>query len=359
MRYRRLVICFVIFLLVFVGMNYGIWKTVTEDLLTSRHSDGGDLSRMGYLPGSKLPRRNGFTLPARHLELREYDGRPLDLVVIGDSFSNGGGGGTNRFYQDYFASRFAFQVLNVNPLGGLDFISHAAILANNGFLAKARPRYLLIGATESDWREWTQPVDFGQKASMSELAGLPPRIGIGKLPEVSFMNNGNLKFLLFSALYRFSDHALFSKVYRAELTKPMFSAQDSARLLYLPYDKLPGRPEVERVNRNLNELSDRLAASGVRLIFMPFPNKYTLYAPWIEKRRYPESSFFEYLRPMEKRYLFVDTKALLRGALARGEKDVYYPDDTHSSWKASKMIVEDAGLNAELSAKPLKQPSGR
>ena len=359
MRYRRLVICFVIFLLVFVGMNYGIWKTVTEDLLTSRHSDGGDLSRMGYLPGSKLPRRNGFTLPARHLELREYDGRPVDLVTIGDSFSNGGGGGINHYYQDYFASRFAFQVLNIPPLGGLDFITHAAVLANNGFLDKARPRYLLIGATESDWREWIQPIDWEQSVSMSELAGRTPRGGAGYLPEVSFMNNGNLKFLLYSALYRFSDHALFSKVYKTQLSKRLFSVRRGKELLYLPYDKLPGRMDIERLNRNLNELSARLERRGIRLIFMPLPNKYTLYAPWIQKKRYPESSFFEYLRPLDRRYLFVDTKVPLRAALARGELDVYYPDDTHSSWKASKMIVEDAGLNAEFSAKPLKQPRGR
>jgi hypothetical protein len=329
----------------FVGINYFIWKTVTEDLITDRHYDGGDLTRMGYLPGSKMYRHNTTELPRRHLELKDYDGRHIDMLTIGDSFSSGGGGGYNRFYQDYIASYYNFEVLNVNPPKDLDFISTISILLNNGFLEQAQTRYVLLGATEIGWKEWSHQINFEQSTSMTDLAKFPVRNNFGKLPQVPFINNGNFKFLLFDSLYRASDNAVFSKVYKTKLTRQFFSVPDGDKLLYIPYRHIPSATDVDRVNQNLNELSDRLNSRGIRLIFMPFTDKYTLYARWMEKKRFPESLFFEYLRPLPKRYLFIDTKVLLQEALERDEKDVYYADDTHSSWKASEKIFSTVHLN--------------
>jgi len=338
MRYQRLVLSFVSIMCLFVGINYVIWKTVTENLITDRHYVGGDLTRMGYIPGSKMYRHDTTDLPRRHMELKDYDGRHIDMLTIGDSFSSGGGGGYNRFYQDYIASYFNFDVLNVNPPKDSDFITTTAILLNNGFLKQTRPRFVLIGATEIGWKEWSRRINFEQNISMTDLAKYPARNNYGKLPHVPFVNNGNIKFLLFNLLYNFSDNAVFGKVYKTKLTKHFFSVPEGNELLYIPYRHIPSSKDVEQVNQNLNELSDRLNSLGIRLIFMPFADKFTLYARWMEKKRFPESSFFEYLRPLPKRYLFIDTKALLQEALERNEEDVYYADDTHSSWKASKII---------------------
>lgn len=345
MRYQRLVLSFVFIISAFVGINYAIWKTVTEDLITDRHYDGGDLTRMGYVSGSKMYRHNMTDLTRRHLELKDYDGRHIDMLTIGDSFSSGGGGGYNRFYQDYIASNYNFEVLNINPPKDLDFISTIAILLNNGFLKQVQTRYVLIGATEIGWQEWSHQINFEQNTSMTDLAKSTVRNNFGKLPQVPFMNNGNLKFSIFSMLYHVSDNAVFSKVYKTKLTKQFFSVPEGNNLLYLPYRHIPSSMDVEQLNRNLNELSDRLNSRGIRLIFMPFTDKYTLYARWMEKKRFPESSFFEYLRPLPKRYLFIDTKVLLQEALELNEKDIYYADDTHSSWKASKKIFSTIHLN--------------
>ena len=338
MPYRRLVLTFVSCLALFVAGNYAIWKSVTEDLVTDRHFHGGDLARMGYIPDAKMYRHNSTDLPRRHMRLTEYDGRRVDMITIGDSFSNGGGGGYNRFYQDYIASNDNLEVLNLNPIKGMDFISTIVTMLNNGFIEQSHTRYILIGATEIGWRDWANPIDFAQNIPMSDLDKLPIMNHYGGLPQVPFVNNGNFKFLLFNLLYPVSDHALFGKVYTARLTRSFFSVPADRQLLYLPFRSLPSRQDMERINHNLNELSDRLAARGIRLVFMPFADKYTLYAPWLEKKRFPENAFFEYLRPLEKRYTFIDTKALLREELERGEKDIYFADDTHSSWKASRKI---------------------
>ncbi|HEY3307936.1 MAG TPA: hypothetical protein VGJ93_05740 [Desulfuromonadaceae bacterium] len=345
MRYRRFVLFLIVTVASFVAINFTVWTLITEELITNKKSDGGDLARMGYLPDSKTERKNMTDLPRRHMDLNNYGGRHFDILTIGDSFSNGGGGGYNRFYQDYIASSYNFEVLNVHPYAGLDFISTIAILLNNGFLKQAKPRYVLLGATEIGWKEWSHQIDFERNPTMTDLEKYPERMTGSKPPHISFINNGNFKYLLFKCFYRFSDNALFSKVYKAKLTKRFFSVPEGDRLLYLPYRHVPSAGDVEQVNKNLNELSDRLNACGIRLIFMPFPDKYTLYARWLEKKRFPESSFFEYLRPLPKHYLFVDSKKLLQEALEQGEKDIYYADDTHSSWKASRILINNTNLN--------------
>jgi hypothetical protein len=52
----------------------------------------------------------------------------------------------------------------------------------------------------------------------------------------------------------------------------------------------------------------------------------------------PRSEFFERLRPLPKNYLFIDTKAILADEVAKGEKDVFFSDDTHWSSKAGAAI---------------------
>lgn len=354
MRYRRFALTFVIALALFVTGNYVIWKSVTEDLITDRHYDGGDLSRMGYLPGSKIYRRNTTDLPRRHIRIEEYDGRRVDMITIGDSFSNGRGGGYNRFYQDYIATLNGFDVLNIPRHNDLSPLVSIADLAHSGFLKKTGARYLLLGVSEKAWREMAGSDPLGNTLDDTARQAFKRADYEAALPRVAFINNGNFKFLLNALLYRFSDHAVFSQVYRAQLIKPLFTARDSRTLLYLRYRETPGHEQVVRVNDNLNQLAELLGHQGITLIFMPCVDKYDLYRPYLRSPRYAPGTFFEELRPLPKRYLFVDTKMILNDLLLRGEKDVYYPDDTHWSWKASRALARAIPLqqNARKGSAP-------
>jgi hypothetical protein len=73
---------------------------------------------------------------------------------------------------------------------------------------------------------------------------------------------------------------------------------------------------------------------------MPAVNKYDLYSDYISDNRQPNDPFFGTIRPLEKNYLFVDTKDILEKELIKGELDIFYSDDTHWSFKASKAIVQ-------------------
>jgi len=345
---------FIWFLLAFITYNALIWFSFTRDLRKSDRPGRGDLARLGYIPGIISFTEQAPLLPRRHLEIEEYHGQPVDMVTIGDSFSNGGGFGPNRYYQDYIASLSNLTVLNVEPYEDLDFVTQAVLYANNGFLDRIRPRYLLLSSTAKYCiARFADTVDFDRTLSMDELA-LHKKYGFRhsleqdtvQIPDnvFRFVNEGNFKFLLYTIYYRFSDHAFFSKTYRMALDRTFFSGNLGTTLLFYRDDvkniSYSTPDAVAKINDNLNTLADRLAAKGIQLVFMPIVDKYDLFFDYIVMNQYPRNNFFDLLRPLKRRYRLVDTKAILGEEIRNGERDIFYVDDTHWTWKASKKLFE-------------------
>jgi hypothetical protein len=343
-EYKKYTFRFVAFLLFFIAANAVIWKCWTEKILSAEYK-GGDLARMGYLPDSKLLRQNFDDLPLRHIEDTEYQGQPIRVVTIGDSFSNGGGGGKNRYFQDYIASVNHANVLNIEPYQSQNILELVVTLLQNGYLEKVRPKYLVFSASEKFCVEkYALGIDFSNKANSNRIGSLQ-RMGYNSTatgPGVTFMNEGNVKFLLNTFLYHFSDRAFFSKTFTRELSVPLFTAKDPRKLLFYRDDikkiALSTPRTVSLLNDNLNTVADMLREKGIKFYFMPCVDKYNLYSSFIVNNPYPPSTFFEELRKLPKRYTLIDTKALLLKELKKGEKDIFYPDDTHWSWKASEKI---------------------
>jgi len=340
--YRKFFISIAVLLIFFPLINLLVWKRFTENLLTNKNYQGGDLARMGYIYGSKVFRKSSCDLPVRHLELADYTNQAIHVLTIGDSFSNGGGAGRNSYYQDYIASINNCNVLNLVPYQAIDNISALSMYANNGYLENIKPKYVILEASEKLCIDLAHTVEFDAMTPLAELAKQKKVDNRKKLPEVSFINGGNFKFLLYSLLYNFSDHAFMSKVYMMDLRIPLFSVTNASKLLFLQDDirKIPraDAKSVGLLNNNLNTLADKLSAKGIKLYFMPCVDKYNLYREYIVKNRYPSSTFFEQLRKLPKRYTLIDTKAILAEELKMGEKDVFYADDTHWSCKGSEAI---------------------
>jgi hypothetical protein len=354
--YRKLVLLFLVIVAGFVLGNYLIWKNVTEVFLTGKF-DGGDLSRMGYILDSKLYRKNNDDLPRRHMELEEfhYD-RPVDMVVLGDSFANFGGGGHNRYYQDYIATANDFTVLNVRPFTYLGFPETLAALCNNGFFDRVKPRYVLLSSSEKLCLErYAVPADLTRNIPMAELAGYRRNYYEYFQPNVRFINSANLNYLKYRFLYHFSPNAFSSNTYQMQLARPFFTVKNADTLLFYENDlksiKFVTPATMKALNANLNAMADMLARKGIRFYFMPCVDKYNLYSDYIVNNRFPRSRFFEELRPLPKRYTLIDSKAILLPELARGEKDLFYPDDSHWSWKASEKIFETVRFNGHRTDK--------
>ena len=355
MRARQFVLYAFYTLLVFVLFNFLIWKLFTEQILTRKEGVyTGDLARMGYITDLVQPRKNETDLPRRHLEMRGYRYEPVKMITIGDSFSQGAGFGYNRFYQDHFASAFGWDVLNVlQHVNTRNYMETAVLLANSGFLKKSGAEYLLIESTERKViGRHTGNVNYDITMPLDELeryygVNEPPKEGdYDTLPPVSFINNGNIKYLAYKPLYHFSDNAYFSLAYRVKLNRELFSVGRGEEMLFYSHALREAKdhtePNLKQVHENLNALAKFLKEKhGVTLLFMPAPTKFDLYNAFFSSPGYRKDPFFNILRSFDdKAYRFVDTKAILEPELERGVKDLYYCDDTHWTYKACAAITK-------------------
>jgi hypothetical protein len=347
-KFRTWALAVVGFLIIFVGLNAVIWKLFTEELLTFKTYYNGGLDRAGYIVGSKHYRKPEFTLTRRHIENYEYAGQHIDVLTIGDSFSNDKDNGRDPLYQDWIASTFNLTVMNIQyvPGAGSNELLTIAALLNSGYLDKVKPRSIIVQTVERRCIPlYFKKLDLGITLPLPEVeAYYRTAAYISNPPETGFINTGNFKFILYNVLYAFSDHAFISDVYVRELDRPFFSVRNDKRLLFYHHDveyaPLATEQNVERLNDNFNAMADLLRKKGITLYFMPAADKYNMYSDHIVNNPYPKSRFFETLRTLPRQYVLVDTKAMLSEEIEKDVKDVYYADDTHWSWKASKKIAE-------------------
>lgn len=356
-RYKKFTYMLAALLLAYLLFNFSVWNLFTRRLLNDPSCAGGDLTRLGYVSGSKMCREPVNDLPRRHIERSEYHGQPVDMITIGDSFSAGGGVGRNSYYQDYIASENGFTVLNLPEFKEIDKVSSVSLLNNSGYLDKVKPKYVLIECAEKKClTDLPERYDFDKTMPEQKVLALPTIDFNQTAPPKSnhfnldFFSEANYKYVRNTLLYRFSDNAYGSQVYKAKLDRPFFNVEQPDTLLFFHADiklrKNMNAAGIAKLNDALNVLHDRLAAKGIELVFMPCVDKYNLYSGYIVKNRHPRSPFFEELRKLPKRYRFIDTKAILLEELQKGEKDVYYADDTHWSWKASEKIFKTVKFQA-------------
>jgi len=361
MGFKRFVKALVIFLAVFVFANLAVWELHTVKFFDGYNpSVMGGLARLGYMPEYAVAKH---TPPEHHpglINYNDYYGQPVDMVVIGDSFSMGAGGGEQAFFQEHIilnSGKKDFTVLSLISPGDLG-VEAGWKLLNTGLLERIGPRYLLIENVERNCIEGyglkladvsTTDIleDFdallsrGGRLAKNEREGRVAD-GDGEKPFFRFMTFANLKHPFYKALYMITDRPPGARVYKAELDRPLFSTDYPNTLLFFHEDiekmSLVSEVSVAMLNRNMNELADAFAKKGVMLYFMPAPDKYGLYAPYIKDNDLPISPFFSLMRKQDRRYGFIDTAAILSEALEEGVMDLYHADDTHWSWKAPDRI---------------------
>ena len=166
----------------------------------------------------------------------------------------------------------------------------------------------------------------------------------------SIINNLNLNAFIYNIKYYIKGYGkLNSSVYIEKLNKDLFTSKSSSKLAFYHEDikklSLETKENIELLNHNFNNLADILESKGINLIFMPAVDKYNLYRPYIISNNYSESIFFEYLSTLDKKYIFINTKEILSKNLENSEKDIFYADDTHWSYKASINIIESDAFN--------------
>ncbi len=310
----------------------------------------GDLVRLSYQSEFIDKRVQELTLPRRHDEGAEYQGGPVDILTVGDSFSNGGAGGRNPYYQDYIASEKGLNVLNIRPLKSLGGRVAETLLAldESGVLERIAPKIVILGSGSREivrrfGGELPWHPEITAAAIRDEMAAMRRHVlAEYQLQNVPILNTANYKFLYYSAGYRVTP--CMGRVCRLKLKRELFSAEAGNELLFfrktlsfLP-EMTPGN--IGRANDNLNRIARRLEAKGIRLYLMLSVSKYDLYYDEIAQNPFPPDPLFGLLETLPKAYTLIDTKKILKPMVERGERDVFYADDTHWSFRASEAIVK-------------------
>ena len=348
MTAKRYLQIFFTILLLFILFHFTIWHLYTKQLFQNNdNTHVGDLGRMSYHNDSLIFKENRVNLPKKHIDFTKIE--KVDVITIGDSFSNGGAGGLNPFYQDYIASFYNFKVLNLEP-SKEGWVESILRLNSSGILDKLHPKVIILESIErgcvdrlSKKIDWNLTAD--EKTVIQDMKKRYPT----QKEKTSFINNLNYNALIYNLLYKFNDHAYSSKVYIAPISKQLFSSQNPKELLFYFEDiknlKKSNQKSIALLNENLNHLQEILKKKNIHLYFMPTPDKYDIYSKYIINNQYEQSHFFELLRGLKKEYTFIDTKAIIKQLIDDNEKDVYYPDDTHWSYKASAKIFEETKFN--------------
>jgi len=349
MSSKKFVKYFILLSVIFLGFHIIMWEICTKYVLADVLKVG-DLARLSYSNDMVDDSHKDYSidLPKHHIRSSFYNYRDqVDLITVGDSFSNGRAKAKNRYYQDYIATYSNINVLNIETTynGRNAPLETVVYMLNSGLLDEIKPKFILIQSVErfTIQRFGKASLNIELNATKQQLKEFfrehPYSLYI---PENNIINTGNYRALLYKILYQYQNDAYFSRIIKEDLTKKMFSVANSKKILInkdsILNIKKANQKSIKILNENLNILAQLLEKKGIKLYFMPAVDKFNLYRKYISNDNLPESSFFEMLREQKKDYIFIDTKKILSKKIDNGDIDVYYADDSHWSHKASNEI---------------------
>jgi len=340
----------VIFVLIVI---YALYHALIYTFYTSNifdRNDGkyiGDIARVSYQTDALFPRKLQYTLQKKHLNKEEFaQTNKIDVLTTGDSFSNAATGGLNPYYQDYLATYYGVNVLNIvdSHNGTLHTFEPIITLYNSGWLQKHKVKIVIIQSVERFCvMRYAKDFNFTQnKADINKLVK-SARTKDSYIPKINFISTANYKFLYYNIQKHKKVH-FHVDVDILQLNRKLFTPKKFQDKLLIHHEDILSIPynnetNIKKINENFNHLAQMLQTANIQLVFMPTIDKYDLYYPYIKNNPYPKNLFFDYLRPLHKEYVFIDTKKILEPLLKQGVKDLYYPDDTHWSYKAIDAIV--------------------
>lgn len=314
----------------------------------------GDLFRLGYVFDDKSYDKidlfkNEYESSRLFKNLSEIDltdNNAFDVLTIGDSFSEQ----DNTGYQNFLASDNV-KILHVDVFFHKNAIETINAFLNGDVLDKIKTKYIILESVE---RSFVNRREF-DKEKIININNLLTLIDNHKENlendpksndvKEDFFSREIIKFPLCNVLYNFSDNAINSVTYCVKTKRNLFSTNNN-RLLFFNDDLKCVNDNndelaVAQLNTKLNDLSAKLVKKGIKLIVLPCPDKFDFYYDDIvDNAKYTKPNFFEIFQKQPKKYLFVNSKKILKQE-SRDTKDIYFYDDTHWSPNASKIIAKE------------------
>ena len=325
--------------LLFVGLVVYIW-TMDES--------AGDLMRLGLIQSGPEYSDSiaAQLLPQVYYAEENNDSvlhaNPADVVVIGDSFSHGGGGmGKVGDYVNYVAHDGGRRVVVFSPEDyavaspmqvAYDLIVHSdfdsTIIRN--LVVEEAERYLVprhCGFTTQNKPLPRPTKDVERNTDTDERKEMSP-------------------------LLRVKDYIFYhvfgvNPICEAQLSKPMFGGQDPYRLYFFNEDVIYGMNNdslaQQRVKNCFDEVIRAARERGINLVLVIACDKYDMYQDYIVDNPYPAKTLNEDIERWmaQDSDLFVYSKRILHPLLEQGVRDVYMYNDTHWSPASARLIAAE------------------
>lgn len=301
----------------------------------------GDFGGLGKIPTRLYYEKPTDTMPPDTLftlitELEDLKNVHADVLVCGDSFSRQMPYG----YVNYLAHA-GWNVANFPEIGGnpfqraWDMMNLEYVDADNAptLFVESVERHLVSRLLNIDFQNDTLPdINKLQSTPTNEWALLEAKNMLelrmkgfffektGKLPP----NLPLLRLKLSEDLFS-STHATDLYVYIDDVTCG-FSIEDSVKV---------------RLKQNVDALFAKAHEKHINLLILVCPDRYDLYQEYIAQNPFPPKTVNEdFRRLMGDTPNIVIGKELLLPHLHAGEKDLYYWDDTHWSYKSAKIVAD-------------------
>lgn len=136
-----------------------------------------------------------------------------------------------------------------------------------------------------------------------------------------------------------------SPVLTCELQGDLFSSSEPNKLYFYRDDISNGvslsDSEKAQVVRVFNAIESECKNIGVSFLFIVAVDKYDLYQDFIKDNPYPKKSVNEDLRAVISDNRLVLTKNVLYPYIEKNKKDIFYFNDSHWTYKASRIVAND------------------
>ena len=322
--------------LFFVGMAAYLW--LTDD-------NSGDLMRLGLINGGSeyTDSIRATLMPQVYYTGQEADSLmradTCDVVVIGDSFSHGGGVGKEGDYVNYLAHDSGRKVVVFTPmdpatanpmqvaydamkLGVLDSVNAPNLVVQEG------ERYLVTRHSQFVTTDTAVPHSQPRKESAAE--GKREASPLLRVKDFFFYH-------LFGA----------NPIYTAQLSQPMFGGTEPGTLYFYNEDVKYGfditAQQQEEILRCFDQVLAMAREKGINLIILVACDKYDLYQDLIVDNSYPRKTLVDdverWTAADSDHYVYA--KRVLKPQVEQGVKDVFLFNDTHWSPVSSRLIAAE------------------
>lgn len=300
----------------------------------------GDLGVLGKIPTKLFYTRDSTSTVDNTLDsclyftthrIESLSNYSYSIITCGDSFSQLGLYG----YQNYMSLK-GLSIINYFPYGPLRWnpFQNAYDLMNLGYVDSTNVKVLIIESVERSLYQRLSKMDFTH----------------------TFLNEGNEEITCHSRdilseakIYFDVQVGLKEEEYpvkQLSLNKQLFSGTHGNILYFYQDDVIENGFSIpidscSQIRSNIDAIYDKAISKGILLYILICPDKYDLYQDFIVDNPYPRKTINEdFRRIVGNRDDIIIGKELLLPYVKNGEKDMYYLDDTHWSYKSSKIIAD-------------------